>query len=205
MNSAALGERSKTVISSGGIEHGKRSDLLRFQILPRLLDDPLVTEVIVAGEWEYSKGVRYVYSPSVAFDCTDALQSRHVGFLASKGDPIVFLHDDHMPHPDFFDVLQTHYIPDPTWDVLVPRRYCSPAQHCSMALNNGKAEGYVMGHCSVMRRSAVEAVPWNTVAKVFVWDCDHSDKLKKAGQTIVWADDLYVQDLETELGAEPWR
>lgn len=205
LNSAALGEKAKSVLSSGGVEHGKRAKLLRYQILPRLLDDPLVGEVIVAGEWEHTKGTRYVFSPSVKFDCTDALQQRHDGFLASKGDIIVFLHDDHSPHPDFFDTLEANYASNKAWDVLVPRRYCSPAPNCSVALNNGKAEGYVMGHCSVMRRSAVEAVPWNSVKKIFVWDVDHTDKLKKAGQTIMFSDDLYVQDLETELGAEPWR
>lgn len=203
VNSACLGEKAKAVKSSGGIVHGERAALLKNILLPRLVGDPLVDEVIVVGEFEDGDGYTYVPAPSVAFDCTDALHQRQAGFEASSGDIVMFLHDDHMPQADFFTVLRQFYGMK-GWDVIVPSRYCLK-EFRTVFLNNGAIDGYVMGHASVMTRSAVEAVPWSSVAKVFAWDVDHSNKLRAAGMAIEFSGVLMVEDMEARIGGQPWR
>lgn len=201
VNTACLGAKAQSVISSGGIKHGERLALLRDVLLPRLINDPLVDEVIVAGEYEAGEGYTYVPAPSVAFDCTDALHQRQAGFEASTGDVIVFLHDDHLPTEGFFEDL-TGVASRTRWDVIQPARVCRRDDGL-VELNNGFAEGYVMGHAVVMRRSAVIAAPWDSVAKVFTWDVSHTELLRASGQRIVVG--LCVEDLEARLGATPWR
>jgi hypothetical protein len=109
VNTCCLGSNARSVLSSGGIAYTERRQLLRDVLLPRLVGDPLVDEVIVVGEYEPGFGYEYVHSPSVAFNCTDALQQRQDGFDASNGEVVVFLHDDHLPCDGFFDAL-TRYL-----------------------------------------------------------------------------------------------
>ncbi len=204
INTAALGEVAATVLSSGSIEHGKRVNLLRDRLLPRLLNDPEVGEVIVVGEWESGAGYRYVPCGSVNYDCTDALEQRQRGFEASTGRLIVFLHDDHLPAENFFRMLRDYDV-SPVWDVLVPTRLALDSEGGTHILENGFHEGYVMGHCSVLRRAICERVPWRRVPKVYTWDICHSILLRDANAKVRWADDLVVYDLESELGATPWE
>lgn len=206
INTCCLGEKARSVIAlKSGIRYGERLSLLRDVLLPRLINDPLVDEVIVVGEYEPGDGYTYVECPSVAFDCTDALAQRQAGFEASHGDIVVFLHDDHLPLGDFFSSFPLSHI---GWDVLVPERLAlSNPPNGMCVLNNGREGGYVMGHACVMRRVAVKAVPWSSVAKVHTWDVDHSRKLLAAGQRIVFEEDvngLAVEDMEARIGARPW-
>lgn len=210
VNTAARGEKSGTVVSSGGksgVTHAQRIDLLESRILPRLLHDEDVDEVIVVGEWREPKEgerFRYVPCPSVQFDCTDALDQRQAGFEASSGRILVFLHDDHLPDEWFFRLLAGIYDRMNDWQVLVPRRMALHNEQWH-TLNNGEAEGYVMGHASVMRRSVVEACPWRRVPKVFTWDVCSTLLLREAKASIRWVKDLVVCDLEAEIGARPWE
>lgn len=203
INTAALGEKAQTVLSSGGVPHGARAGLLRDTIIPIVAHDPYVYELAVVGEFCSGYGYTYVHSPSVNFDCTDALVSRAKGVRATHGRVIVFLHDDHLPLPGFFQTIHEKYRDDRSWDVLVPQRVCRKGD-AVIPLNNG-ATDYVMGHASVMHRAAASLVPWDTIPKVFAWDVAHTDRLREMQAVIRWVDDLTVQDMETELGAEPWR
>ena len=203
INTAAMGLKARSVLSSSGIPHGQRALLLRGQVLPRLLRDPAVDEVLVVGEYEPAEGYQYIESPSVAFDATDALQQRASGAAASRGDVMVFQHDDHTIDESFFEILRTTYARDSRWDVLVPARWtmdsAGPRQ-----LNNGSAEGYVGGHVCVMRRSIVDKAPWSAVGKVPTWDLAHTSMLRACGARIRWVEDLKVWDLEGRAPGYGW-
>lgn len=203
VNTCALGPRSGEIQSSGHVAHKARIAVLERDLLPRLCTDPLVNEVVVSGEWREpttSEPWRYVSSPSIHFDCVDALQQRENGAKATTADILVFLHDDHVPAPDFFDVLTR--LPN-TWDVLVPERR-TIREGKEIVLSNGRME-YVMGHCCVLRRAIWEQAPWSSVPPVFTWDVCHSFLLRERGARIRWSNELIVYDAETALGAQPWK
>jgi hypothetical protein len=202
INSAALGDRSKAVLSSSGIPHGRRAYLLHSVILPLLRTTPEVSEIVVVGEYAAGDGYLYVPCPSVAFDCTDALAQRQAGFEASKGDVLVFQHDDHIMDLASLETLDRQYTRDDSWDVLVPRRKARSDNEV-LELNSGDGR-YVMGHACVMRRSAVERAPWGQVDKVFTWDVRHTQNLTEAGARIRWVSDLVVWDLEERAPGRGW-
>ncbi len=203
INSAALGPRSRGILSSSGIRHGERAILLGNVILPMLRTTPEVGETIVVGEYEAGDGYRYIECKSAAFNATDALAQRQTGFEASKGDVLIFQHDDHIMDLASLEALDRQYIQDGSWDVLVPRRKARSG-NAVIELNNGAADGYVMGHVCVMRRSMVEKVPWGSVARVHTWDVDHTVRLQAAGARIRWVEDLVVWDLEGRAPGYGW-
>lgn len=207
INTAALGAKSGEVLSSGKVPHKARAKILQRVLLPRVCENPLVDEVIVAGEWhEPGLGDRWRYVPvaSQNFDCTDALAARQAGAEATSSTLLVFLHDDHVPAEDFFVNLVSHYGTDGHWDVLVPERHTF-RDELDILLNNGKEDGYVMGHACVMRREMWKDCPWTDVPQVFTWDQGHTILLKHKMAAIRWVRDLAVYDAEVALGAEPWK
>lgn len=205
VNTAALGVQSGDVLSSGGIAHRQRIALLE-STLHRLMGDPWVTEIVVAGEWRQpipTERWKYAECPSLNYDCTDALQQRETGAQQTTSELLVFLHDDHLPAPDFFPLLSLHAKEDRDVNVWVPTRKCH-REDGEIVLENG-APNYVMGHCCAMRRSMWEKAPWNHVPPVFTWDIGHTFLLKERGGKILFTTDLVVYDEETLLGATPWR
>ena len=195
INSAALGPKSRALVSSGGKIYGERATLLRDRILPASAE---ADEVIVVGEFESGPGYIYVPSPSQAFDCTDALHQRQAGFVASRGEILVFQHDDHCADPAFFETLR-RYASDTSWDVLVPDRHTMDGKRLDTGAHGspGVDESYVMGHACVMRRAMVERAPWSDVSKVITWDVVHTRQLRSCGARIRWVDDLVMFNLET--------
>ena len=206
INSAALGARSGDILSSGNVPHRARAKILREVLLPRLCENTLVDEVIVAGEW-HEPGIgdrwRYVPCASQNYDCTDALAQRQAGAEAAHGNLLVFLHDDHVPATDFFEVLTGKYGSDGHWDVLVPERRTFKGTD-EIVLNNGRHQ-YVMGHACVLRREMWKDVPWTDVPAVFTWDISHSIALRDKAAAIRWVTDLIVYDAEAALGSRPWE
>lgn len=202
INSAALGSRSRGQLSSSGIPHGRRGVLLKEQILPGLIGRQGL-EVVVAGEYEPGEGFLYVSSPSVAFDCTDALQQRAAGLSASSGNIVLFQHDDHIVCDGFFQILSDKYAQDDSWDVLVPSRWAMDGGK-RRRLNDGRADGYVMGHACVMRRAMAECVPWSSVPRVFTWDVEHTRLLRGRHARLLWVEDLKVWDLEGRAPGYAW-
>jgi hypothetical protein len=201
VNTCALGARSQRLLSSTGIEYGKRAALLKECILPNLTART-IDQIVVSGEYEAGDGYEYVHSASEAFDATDALKQRSDGFAASTGDLILFQHDDHLAATGFFHALG-RYAADDSWDVLVPARQVSD-RGAVLTLNNGKPDGYVMGHACVMRRTMVEKVPWADVEKVFSWDVSHTKLLLSRGARIRWVGDLVMWDLEERAPGYGW-
>ena len=128
INSCALGDQAKSVLSSGKQPHEQRAFALRNFLLPAAIADRAITEVIVVGEWEPGDGYTYIEAPSQHFSCVDALHQRQVGFEKSRGDWIVFQHDDHFlknPVVDYDDetALDKELWPGQKADILIPARY----------------------------------------------------------------------------------
>jgi len=230
INTCALSDqvRYRSVLSSGKQLHEQRAFALRNFILPAALADPTFDEVIVAGEWEPGDGYTYIEVPSEHFSCVDALAQRQAGFEKSRGDWVVFQHDDHMlengysGHQEFWgeDILQVEWLTEKgTVDVLVPARYtrlrnvngerlpngeCTKHEKlgCFRCFDETECKSYVSGHCAIYRCEVLEACPWGDVPKQFTWDMEHTAQIRTAGFNIEWTDSLRVWDCES--GATPW-
>lgn len=184
-------------------QYGLRKELVRTEILPTVLADDF-DEVIVCGVFEPGEGYEYIELQPRYRDRRDALWQREIGFRRSTGEVLVFCHDDHRPSADFARTLRE--IPDGDWDILVPKRVHG---RTGEELNNGHSkfsaldgrsenyieEGYMGGHCLVMRRWVPATIRWNCLDTEF-WDLPMSDLWREAGAEIRWTDRLAHIDLE---------
>lgn len=199
INTCALGPQAAETLSSGKVPHDHRVFLLRNIIIPQAVASYIYDEVIVVGEWEPGPGYRYIEVPSEQFDCTDALQQRHVGATEAKGDWIIHQHDDHM----FGGVVFAPRVIEKTGaNILSPARFTRMRSAEPEKLNAGEGK-YVLGHGAIYLRSVLEAAPWANVPKVFTWDVEHTKQLKAAGGVIAWTPLVYT--LDVEYGAKPWQ
>lgn len=122
-----------------------RAALLAEEILPRCSG---FAEVIVAGvfpDWMPRSFplVDFIHVAPVRHDRWDALVQREAGARYSSADVFVFCHDDHAPGEGLGARAAGMDA-----DILVPRRV---HLRTSATLNNGKADGYMGGHCYAMR------------------------------------------------------
>ena len=223
INTCALGEKSRSVLSSGKQPHEQRAFSLRNFVLPAAIADPTFDEIIVVGEWEPGDGYTYIEVPSEHFSCVDALQQRQVGFERSRGGIIFFQHDDHMlERMPFWDETENAiilWIREPH-DVVVPSRYTRLRNVNGEKLYNGwpwdveakdlfgddvrsEYSGYISGHLAIYRRDVLEACPWGDVPKQHTWDVAHTAQIRAAGFTIEWSEALRCYDIEA--GSTPWR
>jgi len=224
LNTCALGERAKNVLSSGKQPHEQRAFALRNFLLPAAIADPAFDEIIVVGEWEPGDGYTYIEVPSEHFSCVDALQQRQVGFEKSRGSIVIFQHDDHMLASDFGSRTKhsswaNHGIAATKFNgIMVPARYTRLRNVNGERLFNGEHrlipgdassevnalfDGYISGHCAIYRREVLEACPWGDVPKQHTWDIAHTAQIRAAGFKIEWSDALRVYDVES--GSTPWR
>ena len=224
INSCAGGPKAAETLSSGKQPHAQRAFVLRNFILPAALADPTFSEIIVVGEWEPGNGYIYIEVPSVHFSCVDALAQRQAGFERSKGDWVVFQHDDHMLDPlPLLSIGGNTY----TWkensiifdeDVLIPSRYTRLRDVNGERLYSGApvtapgdassainpfSKGYISGHCAIYRREVLEKCPWGNVAEQFTWDVRHTGQIRAAGFSIEWSNALRCYDVEA--GSHPWK
>lgn len=196
VNTAALGEHAE-VESSGGVPHSEREYLLNTWILPRLIQDDLVDEIIVSGEWREGEEWIYVESTSEHFGPEDALKDRQLGFETSSGDVIIFQHDDHILGPDATRLAKAR-----SWPVVSPSRWTRMRDPTGERLNEGWSDGYLHGHAIVMEREVCKEVPWGEVPKVFTWDVEQTKMLLDAGYKPMMDSEMRVYDIE--FGSEPW-
>lgn len=201
VNTCAAGPGASTTLSSGKVPYSWRAYALQNFILPRYLDDPNIDEIIVVGEWKPAPRNEYQYIevPSEAFNCTDALAQRHAGCEAASGDWIICSHDDHILASDWYHFFSLGN----GGNVISPARRTRLRAITDEPLNNGRANGYVNGHCAIYQRAALQAAPWSAVPKVFTWDKAHTQQLLDAGETIDFDDSIVCYDVE--YGASPWR
>ena len=192
INTCALGPRAREITGSkSSTPHAIRAYALRQFIIPRYVDDPFVSEVIVVGEWEPGDDYTYVHSPSEFFSCVDALAQRQAGFDASSGDLVAFTHDDHIFDHTAFGLLREGF----PGDVFIPSRF-KRTHGKAVELPNGASEGYVSGHASIIKRRMGYAAPWSKVEKIHTWDISHTNLLREAKAEIVTSENVRVYDVE---------
>jgi hypothetical protein len=194
----ATAPHAATALSSGRQPHDFRAYLLRCHILPAYLANPEINEVIVVGEFEEGDGYRYIHVDSVERNSVhDALRKRQVGTDNARGDWLIVQNDDHI-----LDLRAHHVLDTYDADVISPARWTrlrGPVER----LNGGENYGYAMGHCSLYRREALDAVQWEDLERAFTFDVEHSQRLLRAGFRIRHPQDLRAYDIE--YGAQPWR
>lgn len=182
--------------SSTGILHSARAYALRNFIIPYYQHHPAVDELIVVGEWEPGQYL-YLHQPSEHFNWNDALVQRQRGFLASSSPWVLFTHDDH-----WCELPQGWA--DRAYDVVVPDRWTRLRNGTGEQINNGRNDGYIMGHCAFFRRAVIDACPWDVIPpSKRIWDVLHTRMVMDAGFHIHWDDHIRCWDVE--MGAEPWR
>jgi hypothetical protein len=211
--------RDDGTLSNAKQPHAHRAYLLRNFILPQYIADPYIDEVIVAGEWEEGEGYIYVPVAPIHRTWADTLPQRQAGFEASKGDILVFQHDDHVldnarKEPEFEDdwdnVLEDVLYGGESWDVLSPTRYTRLRNVAGERLNDNSPGfnkytppgGGINGHCCIFRREVIEAVPWNSLPIEWTFDIIMRERIQQAGFKIVWTDAIRCYDCE--MGAKPW-
>lgn len=199
VNTCAQGDTARRIKSSGGVEHRHRAYLLNTWILPRLISDDLVDEIIVAGEWHEAPDDEWIYveEPSEYYGAEDALAQRDAGFRASSGDMLIFQHDDHILGPEMTRLARKR-----GRDVISPSRWTRMRDPTGERLNDGWSDSYLHGHAICMSREAVEEVPWSEVPKEFVWDKLHTQLLLEAGYEPLLDSEMKIFDVEP--GSEPW-
>jgi hypothetical protein len=176
---------------------GREQVSSKWEILPRSVG---FDEVVVAGEFpsqlkERFPHVRFVAVPSQRRDRWDALFQREAGARFVTGDILVFCHDDHAPGEGLAEYLRKMA---PTVDILVPKRVHLRTR---AVLNNGRADGYMGGHCYAMRRWIWASVSL-TVAPDEYWDIYLTSIWKDLGAKIQWTEEALHYDCEaaeTEL------
>jgi len=136
-------------LSNAKQPHAQRAYALSNFILPQYIADPYIDEVIVVGTFEESPDFTYIPCPSKHFSWEDCLEQRQLGFEASKGDVLIFQHDDHVLEPMIVD---SDHSPrgmclegsdligpfDDQADVLSPSRYTRLRNVNGERLNNGE-------------------------------------------------------------------
>jgi hypothetical protein len=195
INTAAGG--SQETLSSAKMPHHIRSYALRNFMLPNYLRDPYIDELIIVGEWEDGEGYKYVHVPSKYMDWRDALEQRQTAFEESKGDFVVFQHDDHMLDPYWSTFRHTW-----TGDVIVPQRWTRLRSTKGERLNNGEADHYISGHVARYRRGVINYCPWGDVPAVRVWDIRHTEQILVRGYHIQWN---AFRCWDVEFGSKPWQ
>ena len=179
VNTCALGPRARSVTgSTTPTPHAMRAYALQHFILPSYAS--WADEVIVAGEWRPGADYLYLHVPSVYFSCVDALAQRQAGAEVATGDLLVFVHDDH-----FFAPWSINELGCDDADIWVPERWRQEPGGEAL-LNNGTFDGYIGGHCVVMRDWVAKAAKWSDVAKIHTWDVDFTQRAQAAGARILW-------------------
>lgn len=193
INTCALGPRASNVTGSTTLTpHARRLHSLSEFIIPTLVHDQDIDELVITGEYEEGEGYTYVPSPSKFFSCVDALAQRQAGFEATSGDVVGFFHDDHWLAPGgaWYALHFWRYFKA---DVVVPERL---QRRPHKALNNGMSSGYVGGHAAFYSREILEKAPWGAVPKEHVWDTLHTKMLLEADARIREVPQIKVYDVE---------
>lgn len=180
---------------------GARRDLVDTLILPSIVRQGF-DEVLVVGTHHDGPGYRYLHVPSVTGTTLDALIKRDVGAVATDADVLVYLADDHRLDPDFGEHLRD-LCRNPDWDVAGPSRYVMRDGE-RLALNMGINQGYIGGHAIVVRRRALQILPWMAGRHSLVWDVDFTQESMRRGNRAIGATDGWLAVEDVEPGAEPW-
>lgn len=172
--------------------YGERVELLR-EILSAQRHRPWA-EVIVAGTFsgnlpEEFPEVHWIALSPQRHNRWDGLYQRDMGARFATGDTITFCHDDHLPSDDYAARLDDEM---EGVDILVPDRIHNET---GAKLNNGKADGYMGGHCYTMRRWIWAILPLTTAPDEW-WDIWLTPRWLELGAKMRYTSDLWHFDLE---------
>ena len=200
VNTCALGPRAaQTVSATQGASYAARRFALGNFILMALTHDPYIFEVIVVGEWTPGEGYTYVPCASRYFSSDDAVAQRQAAFEASRGEFILFMHDDHILHPRAAREIVTGAMDGV--DVMVLPRFARGINGDIAKPNGGDATPpYLSGHAAVYRREILERVPWSAVPAIREWDQAQTMLMRGAGARLSWPKDG-ARVYDVELGA----
>jgi hypothetical protein len=212
LNTCCLEQPAKPPLSSGQVTYDLRRYALMNWILPQYIADPYIDEIIVTGAFMPGEGYTYIESPSEFFSWRDCIQQRQLGFEASKGDVLIFQHDDHVlqnayREPEYeddcdcelSDLLEGAYWGAHVWS---PARYTRLRSVNGERLNNGEKDDYISGHCAIYRREVIETCQWKDVPPSREMDIEHTKQMRAAGFKLVHTDAIKIWDVEA--GAKPW-
>lgn len=180
---------------------GNRRTLVDEVILPSCRREGF-DEILVVGTHHDGPGYRYLHVPSVTGTTVDALIKRDVGALATEADVLVYLADDHALAVGFGEDLKA-LCANPDWDVAGPSRV-TVRDGEAIRLNMGVGQGYIGGHGIVVRRRALQILPWMAGRHSLVWDVDWSQEAMRRGTRAWAATDGFLVIEDVEPGAQPW-
>lgn len=198
INTCALQPGAATHVGQSGKPYGLRAGFLRDLILPRLRSDTLVDQIIVVGEFEPGEGYTYVSAPSRYRNCRDVLHQRQAGTERIIHDRALFLMDDHVPGPGFFELLAETW---GQWDVVSPVR----VNRAGTILNSGwngvgangmEPERYIHAHGTVLARWVWERCPWGQCIPIYKWDQVMSMWWADAGARAIGTHQITLTDVE---------
>jgi hypothetical protein len=186
------------------IAQERRRDLLDEHVLPSVVSQGF-DEVVVVGQYHAGPGYRYLHVPPVVGTTLDALIKRDTGAVATTADLLVYLCDDHRLHSNFLADLHTACSDAMwgTWDCLSPSRVTFRDGE-EIPLNMGKADGYIGGHGLVIKRTALNVLPWMAGRHSRIWDKDISEQQAHLGLRLAYAPQGWLAIVDIEPGAVPW-
>lgn len=197
LNTCALGARAaETQSVTKAAPYAARRYALGNFVLPALIHDPFIAEIIVVGEWCDGDGYTYVPCASRYFSSDDAVAQRQAAFERSRGALILFMHDDHILHP-----LAARQIVSGAMDnvdVMVLPRFVRSMHGDVRKPNGGDATPpYVSGHAACYRREILERVPWSAVPAIREWDQAQTMLMRGVGARLAWpSEEPKVYDIE---------
>jgi hypothetical protein len=173
--------------------YGERASLLADHILPAVHTCGF-NEVLIAGVFPQRLAAAFpefswVVVPPQRRNRWDGLLQREMGARFATGDTLTFCHDDHSPAESYAYALDSVNEP---WDILVPRRIHATTRE---ELNNGRADGYMGGHCYTMQRWLWAALPLTTAPDEW-WDIWLTPRWLQLGAKMVYSDTITHYDLE---------
>lgn len=203
VNTCSMQDRADTHAGPSGKPYSIRRSFIHDIIVPRLVDDPYVAEVVVVGSFE--PGDRYTYVPvtETFHNCRDVLAQREAGWQkARRGNPdaVLFLMDDHVPAPGFFHGCHESFV-DLPWSVLTPNRRSASS---GATLNSGwngvgvldPLGRYAHTHGIVLTPEALTKCPWIGLTPLYRFDVLHTMWFADRGLKIHTASNVFVEDLE---------
>ena len=200
VNTCALGPRAvDTISTTRAAPYAARRYALGNFVLPALIHDPFIMEVIVVGEWTPGDGYTYVPCASRYFSSDDAVAQRQAAFEASRGEFVLFMHDDHILHPKAAREIVSGAMCDV--DVMVLPRFAR-GMHGDVAKPNGgdATPPYLSGHAACYRREILERVPWKSVPAIREWDQAQTMLMRGIGARLAWPKDA-PRCYDVEIGA----
>jgi hypothetical protein len=205
LNTCAMQPGADLHAGQSGVPYSKRVDFIQSVILPRLIHDPLVGSICIAGEFAPSPEGHYDYVPvsSAYHNCRDVLAQRQAGWdkvRRAAPQACLFLMDDHVPDGQFFERLQRSLV-DTCWDVYSPNRR---SRTTGQLLNSGwngvgavdSYGAYAHTHGIALTPKALALCPWGGLTPIYHFDVLHDWWFSDRKLFVATDPDTFVEDLE---------